>query len=69
MEKTLDHLIILVGSKFRGLWRSKPITEKGVIMPDEWFVTFEFRTEMQEVGPFKYPSEALISAIETLKIE
>ena len=65
----MEELIKQIGSKFRGVWRAKPITKAGLTLPHEWYVTFEFRGDMQDTPGLKTMEEAFASAIETLKIE
>lgn len=65
----MEELIKQMGNKFRGVWRAKPMTKDGKIMPHEWYVTFEFRGDMQDTFGMPTMKEAFQSAIESLKFE
>lgn len=58
----IDKKLAILGSSFRGLWRSVEISNDG-FTSEKWAVTFEYELKMVETPYFTDPHEALDFAI------
>lgn len=63
----LEDLIVLLGSNFRGLWRSYYCNFEDEILTDKWTVTFIYKGQYIETPNCDTRQEALEFAIGKLK--